>query len=211
MRIEAKGVRLAPTDLSNYLSCAHLTQLDLAAAKGTLKRPAPVSPYIEALRARGFAHEAAYLEHLRGRGLTIRDLAETQAVEKTLAAMRDGIDVIYQAPLADTAWFGRADFLVRVDVPSELGAFSYEAQDTKLARDTRAGTLLQLGVYSALLGRLQGRNPDFMHVVTPGRDWTEITASSAAPAGLAVAAISSRKKSGIRTGAILRQAQDEAE
>jgi uncharacterized protein len=171
MRIEGKTVRLAPTDLSNYLNCAHLTQLDLAAAKGALRRPAPVSPFIEALRTKGLAHEQAYAAHLRARGLTILDLTEAYDAARTQTAMREGVDVVYQAPLADSAWFGRADFLVRVGVPSALGGYSYEAQDTKLARDTRAGTLLQLGVYSVLLGRLQGRRPDFMHVVTPGRDW----------------------------------------
>ena len=171
MRIEGTTVRLAPTDLSNYLNCAHLTQLDLAAAKGALKRPAPVNAFIEALRARGLAHEEAYAAHLRAQGLTFLDLIEVHDVARTQSAMREGVDVIYQAPLADSAWFGRADFLVRIDVPSALGDYSYEAHDTKLARDTRAGTLLQLGVYSVLLGRLQGQRPDFMHVVTPGRDW----------------------------------------
>ena len=43
--------------------------------------------------------------------------------------------------------------------------------DTKLARDTRAGTLLQLGVYSHLLTVLQERTPEYMHVVTPGTEF----------------------------------------
>jgi hypothetical protein len=34
--------------------------------------------------------------------------------------------------------FGRADFLKRVERPSKLGSFSYEVQDTKLARSPKA-------------------------------------------------------------------------
>ena len=43
--------------------------------------------------------------------------------------------------------------------------------DTKLARETKSETILQLCVYSYLLGKLQGVRPQSMHVVTPGRDF----------------------------------------
>ncbi len=86
--------------------------------------------------------------------------------------MRSGIDVIYQAALEHDAWSGRADFLRKVnDAPSSLGAWSYEACDTKLARETKAGTILQLCVYSYLLERIQGTRPAHMYVVTPGTDF----------------------------------------
>ena len=65
-----------------------------------------------------------------------------------------------------------ADFLRKVDTPSELGDWSYEAIDTKLAQDTKAGTILQLCVYSHLLAKLQGKMPESMHVVTPKDDMT---------------------------------------
>ena len=53
-------------------------------------------------------------------------------------------------------------------MPSDLGEWSYEVVDTKLARETRAGTILQLCVYTDLLARLQGAVPESMHVVKPG-------------------------------------------
>ena len=53
------------------------------------------------------------------------------------------------------------------DKPSSLGPFSYEAIDTKLSRETRGSTILQLSFYSDLLGALQGVQPEFFHVVTP--------------------------------------------
>ena len=85
--------------------------------------------------------------------------------------MRAGVDVVYQAALDDEVWSGRVDFLRRVDTPSELGAWSYEVFDTKLARETKAETILQLSVYSHLLGKLQGVRPQWMHVVAPGKDF----------------------------------------
>src|SRR5262249_50603465 len=39
--------------------------------------------------------------------------------------------------------------------------------DTKLARETRGGTVLQLALYSELLSRVQGTCPEQFHVVTP--------------------------------------------
>ena len=134
---------------------------------------------MEDLRARGHRHERDYLAHLREEGLTVAGDADghggepppVHSPEETLAAMRAGVDVVYQAWLEDEAWSGRVDFLRRVETPSELGAWSYEVFDTKLARDTRAETILQLCVYSYLLGKLQGVRPRQMHVVTPGRDF----------------------------------------
>jgi uncharacterized protein len=62
-----------------------------------------------------------------------------------------------------------------VDTPSALGAWSYEPYDTKLARETRGGTILQLAVYADLLEQLQGLCPERFYVVTPGGDGDFIT------------------------------------
>ena len=72
---------------------------------------------------------------------------------RTLDLMRGGADVIVQAALGDGRWYGRPDVMRRVDRASGLGGWSYEIDDTKLARETRAGTILQLGLYSEMLGR----------------------------------------------------------
>ena len=78
-------------------------------------------------------------------------------------------DAVYQATFLDGAWGGRSDFLVRVNKPSALGAWSYEVVETKLARSTKAGALVQLCFYSDLLSRIQGVEPQNMHVVLGGR------------------------------------------
>jgi uncharacterized protein len=79
--------------------------------------------------------------------------------------MRSGADVIAQATLASGRWLGRADVLLRVERKSKLGAWSYEALDTKLAQETKAGAVLQLCLYSDLIREVQGELPEYMYVV----------------------------------------------
>ena len=62
--------------------------------------------------------------------------------DETVAALRAGPDVIYQGAFFEGRWQGFADFLLRVEVPSDLGPFSYELADTKLARHAKAAALL---------------------------------------------------------------------
>ena len=79
--------------------------------------------------------------------------------------MRAGAPIVYQGVFVDGRWHGVADFLVRVESPSSLGPWSYEAWDTKLARRSRPYFLLQLCFYSAQMARLQDRAPELMRVV----------------------------------------------
>jgi uncharacterized protein len=54
--------------------------------------------------------------------------------------------------------------------PSDLGDWSYEVADTKLARRTKPYYLTQLCFYSEQVGRLQGREPERMHVILGTRE-----------------------------------------
>ena len=171
MRIQDNRLTASPTDLANFLACRHKTALDRLVAEGRLHKPTWVDPIAEVLRARGDEHERRYVARLRGEGLTIVDLNDVphgERAARTFGAMRAGAHVIVQAALTDSQWLGYADVLRRVPVPSpKLGGWSYEAHDTKLTRETRGGTILQLCVYSELLGTIQGLTPERFHVVTP--------------------------------------------
>ncbi len=79
--------------------------------------------------------------------------------------MRDGVDVVYQGVLVDGGWRGIADFLMRVERPSALGDWSYEALDTKLARNAKPAYILQLCFYDEQLGAIQGLAPEHIHVL----------------------------------------------
>lgn len=180
MRLRENSLRLSPSDLSNHLACRHLTSLDLAVARGELAKPVLHSKFLDLLRARGDEHEKAYVAALRARGLAVADLSGNRelsdtAYQATRDAMAGGADVVVQAAVGHDGFAGYADLLLRVDVPSALGAWSYVAADTKLARETRGGTILQLCVYSEIVGEYQGRMPESFHVVTPGEPFVEQT------------------------------------
>jgi uncharacterized protein len=163
---------LSASDLVGYLNCRHLTHLDAAVAAGRLRKPNVWDPLLEVLWERGKLHERNYVEGLRAAEFTVVLIdgvgVTPVSVEQTRAAMRAGAEVIVQGALLHGSWSGRADILRRVRAPSDLGEWSYEIVDTKLARATKGGTVLQLCLYSDLLSIAQGREPELMHVVTPG-------------------------------------------
>jgi uncharacterized protein len=161
---------LSATDLSNHLGCRHLTSLDLRVAYGLLGNPAVHDPNRAALAARGLEHEIRYLDSLKAQGLRVenlQDLRSAAAVDATLELIRAGVDVIAQGAFEQGRWVGRPDVLRRVEGKSVFGTWSYEVVDTKLAAETRAGTILQLALYSDLLKDAQGHLPERFHVVTP--------------------------------------------
>jgi uncharacterized protein len=170
MRKDGQDFVLSATDLANFLACRHRTALEMLAAAGLRKRPYSDDPLLELLFKRGLEHEKAYVDQLRNDGLDILDLSGMQGDELLAATekgLRDGRDVIVQGALREGQWYGKPDILRRVAAPSALGPWSYEVMDTKLARETRAGTVLQLSLYSEMLASLQKLEPEYFYVVTP--------------------------------------------
>lgn len=170
MRLRQETITLSATDLANHLSCRHLTTLELLLSRGVLSEPAWENPHLRVLQQRGLEHERAYINHFQATGLTIVDLSnepEELATEATRAALQGGAHAVVQASLGSGQWRGRADVLLRVERPSALGPWSYEVVDCKLARETKAETILQLCLYSELVAELQGRLPEWFHVIRP--------------------------------------------
>lgn len=171
MRKDSDAIYLSASDLAGYLNCKHLTALDLDVAEGALSAPKSWDPLLEILRERGRRHEAAFVEHLREQGFSTVEIAgvdvTAEVVNRTREAMAAGEQVIIQAALQHGRWWGRADILRRVEKPSALGAWSYEIIDTKLARETKGGTVLQLCLYADLVEQAQGTSPEYVYVVAP--------------------------------------------
>ncbi len=161
-------VMLSATDVVNHLACEHLTTLNLQAIDNRGMVPAE-DPQLALLQRKGDAWERRYLQQLRDAQRTIveipRELSRADAIAATHRALRSGADIIYQAALTADGFFGYADFLRRLPVPSALGDFSYEVLDTKLARDAKVGHVLQLCFYTWLVGEAQGSPAPMMHVV----------------------------------------------
>ncbi len=178
MRIHNDQFQLSASDVVKHLACRHLTLLDLRAARGELEPPHWRDPGVAILEERGSRHEADYLSYLKTSGYEVLEEQgpeENTGFQRTLNAMKSGVQVIAQAYLEEGHWRGRADVLLRIEGSSKLGKWSYEVVDTKLARETKGGTILQLCLYSELVEKIQGYMPESMHVVAPGRNFEKET------------------------------------
>ena len=169
MRLKGKKFFYSASDLSGYIHCRHLTTLNKKAVLGEIQKPEQESKLIETLQLRGQEFEKDQLTKLKRQRKTIAVIEQTSKspLEDTLKAMKKGFDVIYQARMEMGEWQGWADFLIRVEKPSKLGKWSYEVYDTKLASTTKAGTILQISLYTEIVATIQGVTADEMHVWTP--------------------------------------------
>ena len=172
MKLFEDHLSLSPTDLSYFLGCRHRTALELSVAHGIRRRPVWNDPLLEVLFALGRDHERRYVDSLATSGVRLVDLSSLQqrdeAIARTLEALHLGVDVVVQGALASGRWYGRPDVLLKIDRRSPVfGGWSYEVADTKLARETRGGTILQLGLYCEMLEAAQRLAPAQFHVVSP--------------------------------------------
>lgn len=158
------------SDLVSFMECQHLTTLDIINLETPLEKT-PDDEQRELITQKGDEHEAAYLAKLESDGNQVVNIADVAGniqsrVIATERAMRNGAQVIYQAALQNGSYIGLLDFIVRIDgVPSKYGNYSYEAQDTKLARTARAKAIIQLTYYSWLLAHAQGIDPVHLTIV----------------------------------------------
>ena len=169
------SIVVSASDLVGHLNCRHLTDLDIAVATGALGKPKVWDPLLQLLWERGARHEKAFVDHLKSQGFGVTLIegigVDDQAVGQTRDAMAAGDEVIVQGAFRLNGWVGRTDVLRRVETASELGNWSYEVIDTKLARETKGGTVLQLCLYADLVTSVQGTRPTFSYVVAPWSDF----------------------------------------
>jgi predicted RecB family nuclease len=163
-------LRYSASDLTSFVGCTHSTWMDYRTLLGGGSIPhSEAESFAELLMQKGLEHESIYLEKLKS---TFDDVVEIPGdapfedqVDLTLSAIASGVDVIYQAVLYDAPWTGHADFLVRCANPSNLGSYSYEVFDTKLAKEPRPEHIIQICMYSDLLSSAQGILPRTMHFI----------------------------------------------
>jgi len=159
----------SPSALNRFLGCEHRTYLDILERRdelGAERKP----PELQLLFERGIRHEDGVVARMLADGLDVvaledEDATTEERAERTLAAMREGRQVLHQGCFLHDGWVGYPDFLIRVEEPSQLGAWSYEVADAKLGRTPRPKHIFQLLFYNEQLERVQGRAPARMSLM----------------------------------------------
>ena len=82
MKLEAGRLRLAASDVANFLACGHLTRLDMLSARGRLRPPHAYDAGFQDLVARGEAHERAVLDGFAGRGWSVGEIGRASCRER---------------------------------------------------------------------------------------------------------------------------------
>lgn len=162
-------VVFSASDLVHFMECEHLSALDRLHLDAPMEK-AKDSEDAQLIQSRGFAHEKAYLEKAKASAKKYVDIATVgnsrdAQVAATVAAMKEGVDLIYQATFYQPSMIGYADFLKKVNKPSSLGEHRYEVIDTKLSKKSRAKFIIQLAFYADLLEGIQGIAPERVAVV----------------------------------------------
>jgi hypothetical protein len=93
VKLEAGRLRVAASDVANFLACGHLTRLDMLSARGELRPPYGYDAGFQDLVARGETHERAVLDGFFAQGWSVAEIAdqpEGEAARATLAATCPG-------------------------------------------------------------------------------------------------------------------------
>ena len=90
---------------------------------------------------------------------------DNNPLEKTLFAMKQGYEIIYQAYLENVSFYGYCDFLFKKEGASNLGNYYYEVFDVKLSGTIKDEYIAQICVYTDLLQEIQGKIPENMGII----------------------------------------------
>ncbi|WP_026551654.1 bifunctional RecB family nuclease/DEAD/DEAH box helicase [Arthrobacter sp. H20] len=156
---ELPDLIFSATDLVTAAECEYRLLHVLDEKLGRSPRPEfDADAMLERTAALGDVHERKVLDDLVAEhgawnpdaGTGVYDVVPAVGMERTLletkhresiAALRSGADVVFQAAFFDGQFHGRSDFLVKTTEGS------YAVWDTKLARHAKVSALLQLAAY----------------------------------------------------------------
>jgi predicted RecB family nuclease len=148
--------RLTGTHVYSYLECPRRVALDLHQDRSERRQ---AHPWEEFAAARGRQFEREFIA-----GLSVdeprypeRDFAAGAAA--TIALLRAGAPLVYQAVLQHGDRLGLPDLLRKVPGSSSLGEHHYEVIDIKSSGRARGDQIMQVVFYSRLLDEVQGRLP----------------------------------------------------
>ena len=169
---------ISPQDVIAELECSHRLHLEWSVISELIP-PAEKenSDELELLAEQGKIHESKIAEELRLAG-TFLDIGKpsftfealTATHERTMKAVADGVETIYQAAFFNGSFMGFADFLILVKdengeaIKDDQGRFVYDPVDAKSARSAKRAAVLQVATYAAMMQELGLATPHNVHL-----------------------------------------------
>ena len=126
---------------------------------------------------RGSAHEAQYVQEIKGQDDNLVEIPhDDAAAQRTITEMKAGRGRVYQGCLATDSLAGYPDFLIKTPGDSVFGPWHYEPWDTKLALSAKPAYIIQLCAYCDMLEAIQQRRPErFVFVLGDKREQPFVT------------------------------------
>lgn len=158
----------SPSDLTQYSDSVFASWMDHLRLTNPEMTPSPdeVDDLSLVLQKKGNEHEKAILSEIRHAGKSVAIIERgDQAAERTIEAMKNGIDVICQGFLSEDRFSGYSDFLVKVSGSSKFGDYHYEVWDSKLSKTLQPNYVIQLCCYADMLQKIQSCFAEYVVVV----------------------------------------------
>ena len=169
----------SPSELINFYSSPYefLIKKHMKDTNDRYAKQDPEDPFLKLIASKGEDHEKEILRDLQNQDLSITVIERSDRltmVNDTLEAMKKGVDIIYQGAVSNDHFYGRVDFLVREQIPSKLGDYSYQVWDAKLSKSIKSEHILQLCCYAEMISDITGNRPERGYVITGDKSKEEI-------------------------------------
>lgn len=154
----------SPSMLTNFLRCKYIIFNEANKKELGLKKKDKNISDLKRLE-KGDIHEDDYykiLEKKYSKTINIKKLkiSSEEKFEKTIECMKAGFDIIRGGYLKDDKWLGEFDFLEKNEEnKSKFGNYTYAVIDTKNTSSVKTDHIVQVGMYSYLLEKIQGFAP----------------------------------------------------
>ena len=110
----------------------------------------PDDPLLKLIAEKGIEHEAQLFKELKSEyhnHIAIKNDKPEIMIHATQSAMKSGVELIYQATLSNNQFFGKPDFLIKIEGSSLFGEYKYKILDAKLAKHIKPEYVIQLCCY----------------------------------------------------------------
>mgnify|MGYP001214256470 FL=1 len=163
-----KFKKYTPTNISTFSKSQLSASLDLHAKNSSSEINYPESDEMSRyLQEMGKKYEAKFGEILQAKNLGVCHLKgeiSDKSYENTLLTLNKAYDFVSQIFLNSEKLYGVADYLMKVSSKSDLGNFSYEPVEIKLATFEKPSYILQSIAYCELLNDVLGKIPENFHL-----------------------------------------------